>query len=291
MLKVSEERPLHPAVPALLQRVSDAAKRLDTPFVVAGATARDIVLKHVFSREPARATQDVDVAVCAVDWKSYESMIDELLKVEGFRRDSSAQQRLMFTHAETRRTIPLDIVPFGDIEERDGTIAWPPKGEFVLTVLGFREAVETALQVEIDPGIVVPVVALPALTLLKLIAWQDRRQVENKDAYDLFFILQNYLWAGNEERVFGDDAIDLMETYEFNDSLASCALLGRDARKIALPETLEKIRSLLSEGHTYQTLQKDLLARAAASTFEDTDPDKVEAALEAFRDGFLAEKA
>lgn len=288
MLKVSEERPLHPGVQALLQRVSEAATRLDTPFVVAGATARDLILYHVHGRAAARATQDVDVAVCAVDWKSYERVIGELLEAEGFRRDNGAQQRLMFAHDATRRTIPLDLVPFGDIEERDGQIAWPPKGEFVLTVLGFREAVETAVQVELEPGIVVPVVTLPALTLLKLIAWRDRRQEENKDAYDLLFILQNYLWAGNEDRMFSDEAVDLMEAYAFDDSLASCALLGRDARDVAAPETLEKIRSLLNEENTYQLLLRDLLARAAASSFEDTSTDKAEAAIEAFRSGFTA---
>src|ERR1700761_101393 len=86
MLKVSEERPLHPGVQALLQRVSEAATRLDTPFVVAGATARDLILYHVHGRAAARATQDVDVAVCAVDWKSDERGVAGLLKAEGFCR-------------------------------------------------------------------------------------------------------------------------------------------------------------------------------------------------------------
>lgn len=288
MVSVGEERPLHPATSALLQRVRDAAQRLGTPFVVAGATARDIVLWHVHGIRAERATRDVDVAVCAVSWESYEALIGELVNVEGLRRDERAPQRLSFTHAATRMTLPLDLVPFGDVERPQGSIAWPPEGEFVLTVLGFREAVDTASRIEIETGLVVPVVTLAALTLLKLIAWEDRRRQENKDASDLLLILRNYLWAGNEERMW-TEAVDLMEAYEFDDSTASCALLGRDARNVALPATREKVRSLLGDERTYQTLLRDLLARAAAVPFEEGFADKLESDVDAFRHGFMAE--
>jgi len=287
MLEVSEERPLHPATCALLDGVCAAAKRLGTSFVVAGATARDIMLWHVYGISTGRATRDVDVAVCAVSWESYDVLISELVDAQSFRRDERAPQRLFFRHDGTGMTIPLDLVPFGDIEVPKGSIAWPPSGEFVLTVLGFREAVDTATQVEIDEGIVVPVVTLPVLTLLKLIAWEDRRQQENKDAFDLLLILRKYRWAGNEERIW-TEAVDLMETYAFDDSLASCALLGRDASKAASAATRAKILSLLEVERTYQTLTKDLIARAAAATFEDGYADNVESALEAFRNGFTS---
>lgn len=286
MLKVSEERPLHDAASTLLGRVHDVTKRLGMPFVVAGATARDIILWHVYGIKAERATRDVDVAVCAVSWESYEVLLGELVISEGFRRDGKALQRLLFDHADTRMTVPLDLVPFGDLEMPDGSIVWPPKGEFVLTVLGFKEAVNSASQVEIEAGTIVPVVSLPALTLLKLIAWEERRQQENKDASDLLIILRSYLWAGNEERMW-TEAVDLMEAYAFDDSTASCALLGRDARNLALPATREKIRSLLENERTYRTLMKDLLARASAAAIEEGYADKLEASVQAFRDGFM----
>ncbi|MBP0594495.1 nucleotidyl transferase AbiEii/AbiGii toxin family protein [Paraburkholderia sp. LEh10] len=264
------------------------AKRLDTPFVVAGATARDLILWHVYGIQAGRATRDVDVAVCAVSWESYEALIGELVSNEGFQRDDRAAHRLLLGRGDASGTIPLDLVPFGDIEAPEGSIAWPPEGAWILTVLGFREAVDTAVQVEVEADVVVPVVSLAALTLLKLIAWKDRRQQENKDAADLLLILRNYLWAGNGERMW-TDAADLMEAYGFDDSTASCALLGRDARNVALPATREKLLSLLGSDRTYQMLLRDLLARAAAVPFDDGYADKLEADLEAFRDGFMAE--
>jgi len=66
--KVSEERPAHPATVALLRHVRDAADRRGIDFVVAGATARDIVLWHVHGVRAERATRDIDVAVCAISW-------------------------------------------------------------------------------------------------------------------------------------------------------------------------------------------------------------------------------
>ncbi|WP_109483213.1 nucleotidyl transferase AbiEii/AbiGii toxin family protein [Paraburkholderia sp. C35] len=289
MLSVSAARPLHPATAALLERVSHAARRLGTPFVVAGATARDIVLWHVYDIRAERATRDVDVAVCAINWESYEALIDELVNTQSLRRDDKAPQRLLFDHADTRMTIPLDLVPFGDIEVPEGQIAWPPRGEVVLSVLGFKEAVNSASEVELEAGTIVPVVSLPALTLLKLIAWEERRQQENKDASDLLLILRSYLWAGNEERMW-TDAVDLMEAYAFDDSIASCALLGRDARNLALPATRAKIGSLLENERTCQVLMRDLLARAASASFDDGYADTLEAQVQAFRDGFMTQR-
>ncbi|CAG4894757.1 nucleotidyl transferase AbiEii/AbiGii toxin family protein [Paraburkholderia saeva] len=288
MLNVSEERPLHPATAALLRLVSDTTRRLGTSFVVAGATARDIILWQVYGVKAERATRDVDVAVCAVSWDLHESLVAALAALDGFRRDDRAQQRLRFTHAGTGMTLPLDLVPFGDIEAPKGSIAWPPERKVVLTVLGFREAVDTAAQVKVEADNVVPVVALPALTLLKLLAWEDRRLTENKDASDLLLILRSYLWAGNEERIW-TEAVDLMELHGFDDSIASSALLGRDARHAALPATLEKVRSLLADDRTYRKLLGDLLARAAAAPFDEGYADSIETNLQAFRDSFLAE--
>lgn len=57
-LEVDARRPLEPAAVALLQAVSSACARLDAAFVVAGATARDILMWHVHGIRPVRATRD-----------------------------------------------------------------------------------------------------------------------------------------------------------------------------------------------------------------------------------------
>ncbi|MDN7931532.1 nucleotidyl transferase AbiEii/AbiGii toxin family protein [Burkholderia metallica] len=287
-LEVDARRPLAPAAIALLQSVCSTCARLDAAFVVAGATARDILMWHVHGIQPVRATRDVDIAVCAVSWPFHARLIDALVATGQFSRAPKQQQTLLFDSGTHGFRTGLDLVPFGPLETPPGEIAWPPGGEFVLNVLGFQEAVDTAQPVSIDAHTVVPVASLPALALLKLLAWKDRRARQNSDAYDLLFLLTHFHDAGNRERIW-DVAPDLLEMHAFQPALAAAALLARDAQRIALPHTRDAIRALLSDEATYAALGQDLLARAFAllpGEFSD-DADRY---LDAFRTAFLADR-
>ncbi|RQV04733.1 nucleotidyltransferase [Burkholderia cenocepacia] len=287
LLEIDARRPLEPAAVALLRAVDAACAPLDAAFVVAGATARDILMWHVHGIRPVRATRDVDVAVCAVNWPFHERLVDALVATGQFARAPKHRQKLLFDSGSPGFRTELDLVPFGPLETPPGEIAWPPGGDFVLNVLGFQEAVDTALAVSIGAGVTVPVASLPALALLKLLAWKDRRARQNSDAYDLLFLLTHFHDAGNRERIW-DVAPDLIEQHGFQPELAAAALLARDAKQIASPHTHDAIRALLSDDATYAMLGQDLQARAFAllpGEFND-DADRY---LEAFRGGFLAD--
>ncbi|MDR0243123.1 MAG: nucleotidyl transferase AbiEii/AbiGii toxin family protein [Burkholderia sp.] len=287
-LEVDASRPLEPAAIALLQAVGTVCARLDAPFVVAGATARDILMWHVHGIRPVRATRDVDVAVCAVSWPFHAQLVDALVATRQFTRAPKQQQKLLFDSGTHGFRTELDLVPFGPLETPPGEIAWPPGGEFVLNVLGFQEAVDTALAVSISADTVVPVASLPALALLKLLAWQDRRARQNSDAYDLLFLLRHYHDAGNRERLW-DAAPDLLEAHAFQPGLAAAGLLAREAKRIASPPTHDAVRTLLSDAATYTALGQDLLARAFA-LLPGEFSDDAERYLDAFRSAFLADQ-
>ena len=53
-----------------------------------------------------------------------------------------------------------------------------------VTVSGFEEALGSALLVELQEGLPVKVASLAGLTILKLIAWGDRRLRDIKDAVE-----------------------------------------------------------------------------------------------------------
>ncbi|WP_175720629.1 nucleotidyl transferase AbiEii/AbiGii toxin family protein [Burkholderia anthina] len=286
-LEVDPRRPLEPAALALLRAVGAACTRLDAAFVVAGATARDILMWHVHGIRPVRATRDVDVAVCAVSWPFHAQLVDALVATGQFAHAPKHQQKLLFDSGAQGFRTELDLVPFGPLETPPGEIAWPPGGEFVLNVLGFQEAVETALPVSVGAGVVVPVASLPALVLLKLLAWKDRRARQNSDAYDLLFLLTHFHDAGNRERIW-DVAPDLLERHGFQPALAAAALLARDAKRIALPHTRDAIHALLSDEAIYALLGQDLLARAFALLPGEFDDD-ADRYLDAFRGTFLAD--
>ncbi|CAD6556907.1 hypothetical protein LMG28727_06231 [Paraburkholderia kirstenboschensis] len=285
IIKVPAERPVPPVTTALLAAVKDACQRLGTRFVLAGATARDIQFLHLHGVKAPTATRDVDVAVCAVSWESHRRLIDELLGTGQFTRDRKAQQQLIFRREADGYGMQLDLVPFGPLEAPPGAIAWPPDGDTVMNVLGFQEAVETAHQVDVGEGLVVPVVTVPAFVLLKLMAWHDRRHVKNTDASDLLFVLRQFFFAGNDVRLY-DEAMDLLEACDFNVQLACAGLLGRDARDVAYPEVRDAVRAILQTPETYATLKKDLVARAATLMFGEFVDDSDDL-LEAFKAQFV----
>jgi len=262
MLKVPAERPVDPLTIALLRDVKDACAQLGTQFVLAGATARDILMWHLHDIKAPVATRDVDVAVCSVSWEFHDKLIDLLLQTQRFRRHPKQQQKFLFKRSPHDYEIELDVVPFGQIEGPRGEIHWPPGGDIVMTVLGFREAVDTAEPMDIGEDLVVPVVTLPAFVLLKLFAWKDRRLQKNTDAGDILFVLRNYFLAGNIERTF-EQALDLMEAMGSDPLLAAAGLLGRDVRDLAYPETLAALQAMLQAPDDAERLRADLEARAA----------------------------
>ena len=46
---------------SILREIDRIATKLDFPFFVIDATARDIILEHQFDIKPARATLDIDI--------------------------------------------------------------------------------------------------------------------------------------------------------------------------------------------------------------------------------------
>ena len=63
MLSVARDRPVDPLAIEILSQIDPVARALGIEYLVAGATARDILLVGVFGLETGRATRDVDLAV------------------------------------------------------------------------------------------------------------------------------------------------------------------------------------------------------------------------------------
>lgn len=97
-----------------------------------------------------------------------------------------------------------------------------------MNLLGFREAQRSTVAFKLPGAVEVPVVALPALAALELLAWRDRREREpRKDAEDLYKILSSYANAGNHMRMF--EAIPGLENRDdFDFERAGAGLLGSD---------------------------------------------------------------
>ncbi|CAB4051725.1 nucleotidyl transferase AbiEii/AbiGii toxin family protein [Paraburkholderia phenoliruptrix] len=272
---------------ALLREVAAAASEKGIQWFVGGASARDIVLTHVHDIEPTRATADVDIGISIESWAGHEIMRTALLTSGHFEQRGTATHRLHYQAPDIGARTWLDIVPFGGIADDGGEIAWPPDQAVRMNVVGFEQALQVAVKVRIDTDLVVPVASLPAQGMLKIIAWKDRHAVDRKDATDLLFLLAWYGEAGNLDRLYADDAFDLIERHEHDPDIAGAALLGRDMAGIVTPEVRDQILAVMAPDNPSPPLLTHMMASRTRIFGGDT-AERISQLFDAFRQEFVA---
>jgi predicted nucleotidyltransferase len=234
----SQETDLVPLA-EVVRALQAVAQPLAMDFFLMGAAARDLMLRHAHDISPGRQTVDVDFAVMVRDWESFAALRAALLAGGDFSgRPGPATHRLR--HKPTG--LPLDIVPFGGIERADRTIAWPPDQHTVFDCFGASEAFAASISVQLPDEVTLRVASIPALALLKVTAWQDRRLSHpGRDAGDLLLYLRHYMDCDNLDRAARDHG-DLFAAEDYDHEAAGAQLLGRD---IALLLDRQSIRHVV----------------------------------------------
>jgi predicted nucleotidyltransferase len=196
------------------------------PVLLVGAAARDVLLVHAHGVEVERATEDTDLALAVRSWEAFLSLRETLIASGGFTADGPPH-RIRFGDQR------LDMIPFGGLERPDRSIAWPTEGAEVMSVAGLIEALATAVAVRLPGGDSIDVAPLPALAVLKIWAWTDRRYTApGKDASDIWMFLRHYAEAGNQDRLYGEEGMDGLAAFGFDLEAAGAWLLGKDARVV-----------------------------------------------------------
>jgi predicted nucleotidyltransferase len=284
MLSVPSERSLPARTLEVLRLVDRVARELRVAYFVTGAIARDILLHGVFGIDPGRGTLDVDLAVAVQNWPQFELIKTRLVATNAFTAEERMPHRLFHREDASEKAYPLDLLPFGGIEQPPNKLVWPPELSIVVNVAGYREALAAAQDVEVATGFVVPVASLPGLAILKLLAWADRGIENPKDAVDLVTLLRWYGGAGNEDRLFGEE-MSLLESLGYNMDLAGPQLLGKDAARITTTGTRNLALALLDDAVTLERLTRDM-ARAFRGA---EDPiGEAEAFIAQFKTGLQA---
>ena len=261
----------------LFKLVNRITVALDMPYLVVGATARDIVYHHRFGTPIKRATTDTDFGIQVRSWAEYESL-SRMLISEGFKSTKSSHRFLCPNNTQ------LDIVPFGSIEDGKSNIQWPPSGDVEMNVLGFKEALEHAFMIELAqrPTLHIPVASPQGLMLLKLIAWNDRdRDMRVRDALDIAYLLDYYeVDKSVVKRLY---EVGVVEQYDFDVSLASAHMLGSDSAAIANDATKRKIQEITNKNS--KSIDENILVVEMCKDV-DTEYDKYLKLLNAFENGF-----
>ncbi|WP_345949036.1 nucleotidyl transferase AbiEii/AbiGii toxin family protein [Mucilaginibacter sp. PAMB04274] len=208
----------------VFDELEDAFAQLNIDFYLIGALARDIW--YARGDKQFRTTKDVDFAIMISNKDDYEAVRNYLIDNKGYR-EVKTNSFVLLTPAD----IQVDILPFGEIEIND-EVKFEGAGLTSIKVNGFSEVYLTGTEiVKLATGHTFKVATLPAIILLKFIAYDDRPEVRSKDARDIinimlhFFDLQADLIYDSHADLFGGEEMELEDI--------AAIVIGREIRKIA----------------------------------------------------------
>jgi predicted nucleotidyltransferase len=169
----------------IIQNISQVAQNLEIDFFIIGAAARDIGMN---GDTRFRVTKDIDFAVSITDKTKFYELKKILCNKFGYQEDGE-YKLLHSIHGE------LDLVPFGEIRINYNQVA-----AITINEEGLQEVAEAGLRtIEITQGHSIKVASLAAVTLLKLISWDDQKDNRGKDAEDINAIIEAYFDLNYEE--------------------------------------------------------------------------------------------
>jgi predicted nucleotidyltransferase len=271
---------IDPVVLEAIRKIDEIAGQHETAYFLAGATAREIMLRHVFGRPPGRRTLDVDLGIAVRDWDHFKLLKAAMVEQAGFQPHARMVQRISYP---SKPAVIVDLIPFGGVETAERTIAWPPEEDIVMRVTGFSDGLESAVSVRLDQNLIIRVVSLPVLLVLKLFAWRDRKH-EMRDAPDIYTLLRQYGDAGNEDRLFGED-MNVLEAEGYDFELAGARLIAHDAARVVSADTQKRLREILESDALMEELTNQIIVSSPRN-----DPEHVrrcEMLIRNLRKGFL----
>ena len=240
-------KPLDPMTERTIRCVCAAANALGINVLLCGATARVLVLEHIHGCEPERQTHDIDFAFAVNDWAQHHALAQSLTATGLWQRGKHLHQLL--PSQMNGGVYPLDLVPYGAIENERGEISWPPKQAFAMSVLGFAEADRYAMRVAVAQDLVITVVDIVSIAMLKLIAWHDRKlepDPRRKHAQDFALMIKNYGEFEFRKDRFYTEAPSVFERADGDVCLVGAWLLGHDVGDRVAARTRDKLQSVFA---------------------------------------------
>lgn len=177
---------------------------LDIDAYLIGAQARDV---WFFPKKASRFTRDIDWIIANSNENVFNELKTILIQREGFSPTSNPLK------IESSEGIEVDLIPFD----------YPETPHF----MGLHEIFERGTEgVSFDDGKIYQIATLPAIVLLKLIAWDNRPENRAKDIVDIAYILQNFDIHSDD---FYHNHIDLLDIFDldFESDFIRSRVIGR----------------------------------------------------------------
>ncbi|CAM3972592.1 hypothetical protein FLSI110296_06475 [Flavobacterium sinopsychrotolerans] len=268
-----------PQLSEMLSALERGLNKFDIDFYLVGAVARDLWMSAINNIPPSRITGDIDFAVFIGDKGTYDNLKKYLIEVEGFSPYKGNAFVLVW-----KGFIQVDLLPFGEIEDKNVGVTIEGSGLTSLNMPGFKEIYDDGLPVvELEEIHKFKFCTLPGIVILKLVAWQDRPEIRRDDIKDVSNILKHFfdMYAEeifeNHNDLFGDNTFEL--------HLIAARVMGREINKIA--KRNEILHNRLKDLLEVSTNNKDIeIARIMVEFYENTIEDNL-AILEQIKIGYL----
>lgn len=267
----------NPQLSEMLTALERGLKKFDIDFYLVGAVARDLWMSAIHDIPASRITGDIDFAIFINDKGTYENLKKYLIDIEGFSPYKGNAFVLIW-----KSFIQVDLLPFGEIEDKNDSVKVEGSGLTSINMPGFKEVYDDGLpEVELEEIHKFKFCTLPGIVILKLLAWQDRPEIRGDDIKDVSNILKHFFNMYVEEiyenhnDLFGDDNLDL--------HLIAARVMGREMNKISKRSDVlyNRIKNLLDVN------TKDIdMARIMVEFYENTIEDNL-AILEQIKAGYL----
>lgn len=240
--KITSENIEHPLLKPVLGELIPVFQQRGITFYIIGAVARDIILE-LNHEKSQRVTMDLDIAIAVDHWEDFENLSEDIIALPNFTKDAQQQQRFLY-----KEKFQVDIVPYGGIKDQNDKIYWPPDKSFAMSVIGFEEAEQNRLTINLDEELTFDIVSLEGVFLLKLFAWKDRFHKTSKDAEDIGFILNNYLNI-NRNISFDEPYSKVYDLDDYTELRAGAMILGMKLNEMLAqsPTVKTKVTALLTE--------------------------------------------
>lgn len=206
--------------------LEEAFEALGVDYYLVGALAKEAW--YAQGNIASRQTIDVDFAVLVGNQEKFEA-IKEYLKEHKQFRGHTGNAFVMLSASGTQ----VDILPFGEIASMSEVIV-QGKGLTSIKVDGRMEVYQSGTEpVETKTGHKFEAATLPAITLLKLIAFDDRPEIRQKDARDIADIITNFFDL--QADLIYEQHNDLFEHYDPKNPREeiSAIVIGREIKAIS----------------------------------------------------------
>ena len=164
----------------------------------------------------------------------------------------------------------IDILPFGQLEVDDGVVV-EGEGLSRIKVNGFKEVYLASVEeVYMLDNKQFKVATLPAIFLLKLIAFDDRPDQRPNDPEDCIQIIQNYFNLQSE--IIYNQHNDLFGNDELTLELISSRVIGREMRKtLDQNDALRERTTQILISHIAQQEKSSFILRMASYVYLGTE--------------------